>query len=292
MSLMISMIKQREVLSISERAVLDYLIANKTILKDLSVESVAQGAFTSPASVVRMCKKLGYKGFKEFKVDFLLANSKIEIPNNKEYEDVILGKNLEISKGRRAIENNIKALEDTLKLYSDQSISKAAEIIMTSRKTLLFGKGSSYLACKDFQMKLRRIDKFCIAQEDSHEQLVDATFLDKRDVVVLISNSGETQEIIQAAIVAKENNAQIVSIVKAGKSFLAELSNITLYTSALEGDFRSAAMTSRISQMAIIDALFSTCAFYDLDRSVRKLERTYQTFKKYKNKTNNFSKKN
>ena len=93
MSIMINMLKERDNLSTSERAVLDYLIANKAALKDLSVEAVAKASFTSPASVVRMTKKLGYEGFKDFKVDFILANSKVEIPEDKEYKDIILVQN-------------------------------------------------------------------------------------------------------------------------------------------------------------------------------------------------------
>lgn len=282
MSIMINMLKERDNLSTSERAVLDYLIANKAALKDLSVEAVAKASFTSPASVVRMAKKLGYEGFKDFKVDFILANSKVEIPEDKEYKDIILVQNKENYSGKTAVENNIRALEDTIRLYSETSIRKAAEMIMTSRKILLFGKGSSSLACQDFQMKLRRIDRFCIAQDDLHEQLIDVTFADQRDVIILISNTGETEEIVQAATLARENNAKIISIVRAGKSFLSDISDIVLYSSALEGEFRSAAMTSRISQMAIVDALFTECAYYDLDRSVRKLERTYKTFKRHR----------
>lgn len=281
---MMNLIKERDKLSDSEKSVLDYLLTNKSSLKDLSVESVASESFTSPATVVRMAKKLGYQGFKDFKVDFILANTKVEIPHDKEYKDVILVQNKDNFTGRTAIENNIRALEDTIRLYSHEEIRKAAQMVMTSRKILIFGKGSSNLVAKDLQMKLRRIDRFCIAQEELHEQLVDATFADERDIIIFISNSGETEEIVLAALAAKENKAKTISIVKAGKSSLADITDIVLYTSALEGEFRSAAMTSRISQMAIVDALFTECAYFDLNRSVRKLESTYVTFKKHRNR--------
>lgn len=280
MSVMLNMLKYKEELSMAERVVLDYLIENKETLKDFSVEKIAEAAYTSPASVVRMCKKLGYRGFKDFKIDFILANAKVEIPENKEYVDVILAKDSNC--GRSAIENNIRVLEDTLKLFNQEALNQAAEIIMTARKILIFGKGSSYLVCKDLEMKLRRINKFCIAQGESHEQLVDASFLNQKDVIIFISNSGKTKEIISAALVAKENKSKIISITKLGSSILTELSDVVLYTSSMEGEFRSAAMTSRISQLAVVDALFASCAYFDIDRSVRTLEMTYQTFKKYK----------
>lgn len=277
---MLSMLKYKEDLSMAEKVVLDYLIENKSKLKDFNVEKIAEAAYTSPASVVRMCKKLGYKGFKDFKIDFILANAKVEIPENREYSDVILSK--DSNYGRSVIENNIRILEETLKLHDPEALHKAAEMIMKARKVLIFGKGSSYLVCKDLEMKLRRINKFCIAQGESHEQLVDASFINQNDVIIFISNSGKTQEIISAALVAKENKAKIISIVKLGSSLLSELSHVILYTSSLEGEFRSAAMTSRISQLCVVDALFTNCAYIDIDRSVRTLERTYRTFKKYK----------
>ncbi|WP_231756773.1 MurR/RpiR family transcriptional regulator [Mariniplasma anaerobium] len=277
---MLNMLKYKEDLSMAERAVLDYLIENKSVLKDFSVEKIAEAAYTSPASVVRMCKKLGYKGFKDFKIDFILANAKVEVPENKEYFDVVLTKDSHC--GQSAIENNIKVLEDTLKLYDEETVTKAAELIMGARKILIFGKGSSFLVCKDLEMKLRRINKFCIAQGESHDQLVDATFISQKDVIIFVSNSGKTKEIISAALLAKENKANIISITKIGSSMLADLSDVVLYTSSLEGEFRSAAMTSRISQMCMIDALFARCAYVDIDRSVRTLEMTYKTFKKFK----------
>ncbi|SKC38538.1 Uncharacterized HTH-type transcriptional regulator ybbH [Acholeplasma oculi] len=280
MSVMLNMLKNKEALSMAERIVLDYLIENKTILKDFSVEKIAEAAYTSPASVVRMCKKLGYKGFKDFKIDFILANSKVEIPETSEYTDIILIKDQ--NSGKKAIENNIRALEETIKLYDEKTYTKAASLIMNARKILIFGKGSSYLVCKDLEMKLRRINKFCIAQGESHDQLVDASFINSKDVVIFVSNSGKTKEIVSAALLAKENKTPIIAVTRIGSSILADISDVVLYTSALESEFRSAAMTSRISQMSVIDALYAKCAYTDIDRSIQALETTYRTFKKFK----------
>ena len=280
MSVMLNMLKYKENLSMAERNVLDYLVENKAVLKNFNVEKIAEAAYTSPASVVRMCKKLGYRGFKDFKIDFILSNAKVEIPENKEYNDVILSKDDHF--GKSVIENNIRILEETLKIHDPVSLHKAAEAIMSSRRILIFGKGSSYLVCKDLEMKLRRINKFAIAQGETHEQLVDASFLNPNDCVIFISNSGKTKEIIGAALLAKEKKAKIISVVKIGSSLLAELSDIVLFTTSLEGEFRSAAMTSRMSQFCVIDALFTNCAYIDIDKSVKMIETTYQTFKKFK----------
>ena len=58
MSIMLNMLKNKEELSMAEKVVLDYLIEHKEDLKDFGIERIAEAAYTSPASVVRMCKKL------------------------------------------------------------------------------------------------------------------------------------------------------------------------------------------------------------------------------------------
>lgn len=138
MSVMLNMLKYKENLSMAERAVLDYLIENKAVLKDFYVEKIAQAAYASPASVVRMCKKLGYKGFKDFKIDFILSNAKVEIPESKEYNDVILSK--DSNYGESVIQNNIRILEETLKIHDPIALHKAAESIMKARRVFIFGK--------------------------------------------------------------------------------------------------------------------------------------------------------
>ncbi len=280
MSMLINMIKNKDTLSAAEKAVLEYLLENKDNLKEFGVEKIAKAAYTSPASVVRMCKKLGYKGFKDFKIDFILAHANVMVSDENADQDIILTKSYKNAK--TAITNNIRSLEETLNILNEEDVKKAAELIMSARKILIFGKGSSYLVCKDLEMKLRRINKFVIAQDESHDQLVDATFLNHKDVVIFVSNSGKTKEIITSALLAKENKAKIISITKFGSSMLADLSDVTLYTASSEGEFRSAAMSSRISQFTMVDVLYTQCAYIDIDRSVRMLKKTYETFKKFK----------
>lgn len=90
MSVMLNMLKNKEVLSMVECIVFDYLIENKMLFKDFSVEKIVEVVYIFLVLVVRMCKKLGYNGFKDFKIDFIFVNFKVEIFEISEYIDVIL----------------------------------------------------------------------------------------------------------------------------------------------------------------------------------------------------------
>lgn len=280
MSMLINMMKNKDNLSAAEKSVLDYLIENKDNLKNFGVEKIAKGAYTSPASVVRMCKKMGYKGFKDFKIDFILAHANVDVTEENARQDIILTRSNK--DGKTAIRNNISILEETLTLFSEEEVEKAANLIMNARKVIIYGKGSSYLVSKDLEMKLTRINKLAFAQCEFDEHLIDSTFLNSKDVMVLISNSGKTKEVVSSALIAKENKATVISITKIGPSMLADLSDVVLYTASLEGEFRSAAMSSRISQLAMVDALYTHCAYKDIDRSIKMLKKTHETFKKFK----------
>lgn len=281
MSVILNMLKNRDKLSESEKIVFDYLIDSKGQIESLLVEDIAKKTYTSTATVVRMCQKLGYKGFIDFKNDYLLANAKIDLPENIIYNDPVLyGENKKLE-SRSVILNNIIALEDTLRVFSEDAILNAATKIMVARRILIFGKGSSYLAAMDLKNKLRRIDKQANAYEEFHELLIDITFINSHDVLILISDSGETKEILNAALIANEQNAKVISIVRIGNTSLKKQSEINLFTSALEGDFRSGSMTSRISQMSIVDALYVTCAHFNINKSKENIEKTHFILKRF-----------
>jgi len=121
-----------------------------------------------------------------------------------------------------------------------------------------------------------RINKMCHAYTDSHSQLTAATLLQKGDVVVIISNSGKTAEILDALEVAKEAGTYIIAITRYSKSLLASRADVVLSISTPEITIRSGAMGSRIAMLNIIDILFAGVASAE-----------YQNIRKYLSKTHN-----
>ncbi|MCD8510552.1 MAG: SIS domain-containing protein [Bacillus sp. (in: Bacteria)] len=86
----------------------------------------------------------------------------------------------------------------------------------------------------DVEQKFKRINRWCEAYADNHGQLTSASHLTDVDVVLAISYSGETQEVVDSIIVAKQNGAKIISLTKYGKSRITELANVRLFASSIE----------------------------------------------------------
>lgn len=97
----------------------------------------------------------------------------------------------------------------------------------------------------------------------------------KQDVVIAISYSGEKPEILDVVQKARDRGIRVIAITRTGETTLASLAHITFDVAAFEKDFRSSALTSRISQLYVVDTLFHTCCALLGDEKMVALQETY-----------------
>jgi DNA-binding MurR/RpiR family transcriptional regulator len=128
----------------------------------------------------------------------------------------------------------------------------------------------------DAQPKFMRINKMCHALTDGHSQLTAATLLQKGDVAVMISNSANTKELLEALDVAKSSGATIIAITRYNRSPLAEKADIVLFISTPEITIRSGAMGSRIAMLNVIDILFAGVASAEYKNVKKYLKKTHE----------------
>lgn len=258
-----------------EKTLAEYILDNLEEIPHLSIKSLAQLTKTSDASVLRFCKTMGYSGYRSFIVSISASLGSMDEEQKHQYTDIQPGDDLTtiISNISR---NNIKSIEDTLSVINKDSIARAVKVLRECKRIVFFGIGASGLVGIDAEQKFTRINKMCHTYTDGHSQLTAATLLEKNDVAIFISNSGNTVEILDALDIAKKNGANIIAITKYNKSELAEKANIVLSISTPELTIRSGAMGSRIAMLTVVDILFAGVASAE-----------YRNVKKYLTKTHN-----
>lgn len=242
-------------LSKKEKLVAEYVLQYPEEVPKKSIEELAQACSTSPSSVVRLCKKLGYEGYKDF-CRLLTADISANRDDDIDYQDVRPGDSV-ISIAKSVSMCNIKAIDSTFSILNTDELQKAVDVISTAGRVDFYGVGSSNLVALDAHNKFIRINKITNANADTHVQILCATTLKPGDVAVFISYSGETKDILTIAEMAKKCSATIISITKHGINSLSTLADITLSTYSTENLIRSGAMSSRISQMTMIDILYT-----------------------------------
>jgi len=265
----------KESLTPVERMISDYVLENASEVPRLSIKALSAKSKTSDASVLRFCKTMGYSGYREFIISISSTLGSRDEDQTDQYTDIQPGDNLQTIIDNISL-NNRKSIEDTLSIINRDEIARAVELLIETQNIDFYGVGASGLVCMDAQQKFMRINKMCHAYVDGHGQMTAATLLKKGDVAVVISNSGDTIEILDAMEIAKESGASIIAITRYNRSILAERADIVLFISTPEITIRSGAMGSRIAMLNVIDILFAGVASAE-----------YKNVKKYLSKTHN-----
>ena len=245
-------------LSPSEKKVAQYILDNPKETIKLSVQEIAEASMSSSAAVVRLCKHIDVKGFTELKNMLFVSLSGSDnlskpyyVPDFDKEAD---GKAI-INKLVSSVCQNAQMLTAIL---SNKDVEKAAKLILSAKKILFIGIGASRLVALDFQQKLMRIGIVSSAPDDYDLMLLSSSGLGEDDVVVSISYSGETPIVKKATKTAKSNGARVIAITRYGSTSLSHMADCLLNVPASESTFRQGATISRISQLMVVDALYST----------------------------------
>lgn len=237
-----------------EKLIADYLLLKERRILNMSAKEISEITGTSAPTVVRFSKKLGFNSLNEMKLSLSISFENNKSDKKFEYLDEDLSVRNIINGIRQTFKNIVDVTSDLIK---EDELEKAIEILINAKSIYIFGVGVSGLVGLDFYYKLSRIGKRCVYHNDAHLQVTSSVLIEKDDVALVISYSGETREVILCAENIKKNNVKLISITKASiDNKLSNISDITLNVPYVEKSLREGAISSRISQLAIIDMLF------------------------------------
>ena len=244
--------REIRILSKKEKEVCSYLMDHSKDVIHMAISELAERCSTSEPSLVRLAKKLGYKGYQAMKIS--IAQEAIDT-TQQIYESLAPSDTTPIIVDK-VFNSNIKALQDTLKLGNKENIEKAIELIIHSKHLIFYGIGGSNIIALDGQHKFLRIGFLPLAFSDSNVQLMSAVTLGPGDVVIAISHSGASEATIEMVEFASKAGAKIITITDYNRCPILKHSDVQLFTSSSETAFKPEALSSRIAELSIIDSLF------------------------------------
>ena len=261
-------------LSAGEAAVASYILQDPKKITDMSISELSNACSVSAATVVRFCKSIGCKGFKD-----LCVQLSLDITTGQhtvlEYSEISPGAPMNaVINGVR--DNTVNSINNTIKILDRDAMETVVEHICATTRVDFYGTGASGLLALDAQHKFLRIGKCSISSEDPSFQFISAASLKPGEVAIFISYSGETKDTIDIAKVAKNAGATTISITKFGKSTLAETTDYSLHIVSNEGFVRSGAMSSRICMLTLIDIIFSLTVSRTYDQVKTNLDKTFE----------------
>lgn len=260
--------------SSTEREVANKILADPQIVVNMSIHDLAKHTFSSASTIVRLCVHTGFSGYKEFRMAVGAELALRDQTRREEQGEIRRSDSLEAIIDKITY-SNIISLEETKELLDVNVLRKCVELLHNARMVYLFGLGASLCAAKDAYLKFLRLNRMCTINEDWHSQLLMARNATAEDVALVISYSGATVEIIECMKTLKENGTPTIAITRCVDSPVSELADHTLYTAANESLFRSGAMSSRMSQLNIVDILYTALANESYEESLEQLSKTH-----------------
>lgn len=249
------MMQKRSEFTKSDLKIYNYIINHKESIIYYSLTEMSDACDVAEATILRFFKKLEYKGFQDFK--FMLAQ---EISNSTEIEG-------EQNSIERIKHHMIQAIEDSAQVADEAVLENIVDKLDEAHDIVIFGIGASGIAAMDMQNKLMRVGKQVQVVTDSHFQIMRATTSSSETVVVAISLTGSTRDIVDSVKIASENGATVITLTNHEKSPLTKYADYVLLSAYKEHPLDSGSLIAKISQLYTIDLICTGLAMKNMEQS-------------------------
>ncbi|TNI14890.1 RpiR family transcriptional regulator [Aeromonas veronii] len=212
----------------------------------LTITELARESGTSEASVTRLCRGVGCRGYTEFKMALALETQQ---------EQASQPQASATSAFSTLIEESVAALRDTGALVSQQALLQSAELLEQARQIQIYGVAASAMIAEYLAYRLLRMGISAQQFSDMHRAAMNATSLKPGDVVIAVSSSGSTKDLLHAVQLGKEHGASIIVLSNTSRSPLATLADQLLVAAKPEGPLTAGSFHSKISAMLVIELL-------------------------------------
>jgi RpiR family transcriptional regulator, carbohydrate utilization regulator len=251
-------------LSQSETKVADYVLENYQAVVRMTLAEVADESGVSDATVLRFCRALGYPRWLEFKIDLTRASTE---PHEQVLDEVDPSDPPGMI-AQKVFASSIQALYDTLAVLEDEAFSKALALINRARKVLIAGVGTSGPMANEIYNRLLRLGIDCWVHTDSYIQLMKGAFLTPLDLLIVISQTGDSTDPLRTTSLARSLGCPILVITGNTASRLTEHADVVLLSVSHES--RLETIASRVAQHTLIHAIYIGLAMQDVASAVQK----------------------
>ena len=217
----------------------------------LTITELARESHTSEASVTRLCRTLGCKGYNEFKMALALDIQQGQ-PARQAGDEI-----------DNVVDESVQALQDTARLLDRTLLEKAALALHQAQSVQIYGVAASAILGEYLHYKLLRLGKPAQLFSDMHRAAMNATTLSSETLVVAISSSGSTRDLLHVVKLARKRGAKVLALSNTPRSPLASLSDMQLVAAKPEGPLSAGALNAKVGVMLLVELLTTSMIALD-----------------------------
>lgn len=245
----------------TEKEIANYILQRGYEIEKMSINELAAATYTSPATIVRFCKKVGVKGYLEFRIKFHSEYEKIssfekEVNENEPFQRYDSYEEVAINLANICM----KSILETRRGFDYPLFHKIVQKISKCNEIIIIGQSSSLFAASEFRMKMLRLGWKVYMEECISIQRSMASNVDEKTCAIIISNSGENPLVYEIVSVLKKQKAICIAITSDNNSQIAKKAHYAICTGSQEQKsyvIKLESFTSHTSIHYILDCLYS-----------------------------------
>ena len=254
----------------SGRTVAEYLMQHAAEAQYLSISSLARECKVAEATVFRFCRALGFEGYHEMRIALAQANATGAMVNQRDPEPDADTATL----CEHASALFMTAINGTQNTLSPEAVDRAVELLHRARQVFCLGQGGSQLVANDICARFAGITNKFRTAGDSHMQIMAASLMTEQDVVLFVSYSGATRDMLETLRTAKAAGAKIILLTHYEDSPGARLADIVLLCGAQESPLDSGSIPIKVAVLYVAEVLILRYILDDKPGSTEAQERT------------------
>lgn len=239
----------------SDAKVATLLLEDPSWMLESTVAVVSARAGVSQPTVIRFCTAVGFSGFGEFKLRLAHSLALGRPATNS----AIRGSDTLDAVADKIFEHTLTSLDWARQHLDRAALVAAVELLAGARSIAFFGFGASGVVAQDAQQKFPLFGVPCRAESDFHQQVMLASMMEQGDVAVMVSNTGRTRQLVEAARLARGSGAAVIGLVGT-EGDISALCDVVLVVETFDNTGVYTPTTSRIAALVVVDILSTAVA--------------------------------
>ena len=258
----------------TEKKIAKTILSNPQLLNQASLSAIAVDLDVGEATFIRFCRTLGFKGFTDFKMDLA-----IELATQDKSETTLLDTDVTVEDSAQNIALKLQAvinnvITETINLLDFNELKKVVEAFRQAKRIFLFGVGSSGITAEDAKNKFMRIGLQMDAATNNHFMYMQASLMQKGDVVMGISHSGYSQETTHALGIAHKAGATTIALTHNLRSPITRVADLVLINGHRQGQMQGDSICTKIAQLFVLDLIYALIVQAEEEKATKTKQKT------------------
>ena len=251
-------LQQKKDFTPAECSIADYLLSHRDSLAGLTIRQLARETYSSNATIVRMCKNLGFSGFRELRMALVRELEAARyVVGTTDYTTPFLPTEPAGTVANRIYSLYKNTMDEVQAQLDMEVLEQIARTMMQAQRVFLFGLGDVKLTLHSFMNKMVKIDQFPILATENGEEAAIAPYLTKRDCAVFVTYSARHGSFDQCLQQLKKHQVPIIVLTANPDCELVRASRLRVIVPDLEREDKIATFYSQLTFEYLLNLIFA-----------------------------------